>query len=462
MKEFLLTLDFDRLKNVRVKSGECISLLTSDSILVDSFFEWISGRTYHPGASVGFSSEGQKLTDLFQVKRFIRTLRFSGGSTGSEHFYYQQRYHATENDGIQTLREFIGQLKDDYLPESARPLWSDKLLEEKINMLSTGEFRKACLLRAVSEQPRVLFLDDPYTGMDYDSCRLFASVFEHFVTEGSAVVIFAPAISDSGLHTRVIDLNNGSYKEPSIGNYEISIPEPWQPVDFGAAIELKNINARYGDRDVLHNISWIVGLEEKWTLTGSNGAGKSTLLSFVYADNPQAYSNDIRLFGRQRGSGESIWEIKDRIGFYSSEFHRYFDKSRTADSAIDSIVFQNPYEKRILSLQELKFRGQLTELFELERFRGKYMHDLSVVNQKLVLLAGVILKNAPLLILDEPFQGFDEILVRKFVVFLERYVRGRTFIMVSHNYSEFPSCMQRHFRIENGTGKEIVLLPERD
>src|SRR5438552_12802374 len=69
------------------------------------------------------------------------------------------------------------------------------------------------------------------------------------------------------------------------------------------------------------------------SVLGPNGSGKTTLLSLLSGDHPQAYANDIRLFGRQRGTGESIWEIKRRVGLVSPELHLYFSESLTAAAA---------------------------------------------------------------------------------------------------------------------------------
>lgn len=79
-------------------------------------------------------------------------------------------------------------------------------------------------------------------------------------------------------------------------------------------VDLNKVSIRYGERTILKDLDWTVLCGEKWALSGDNGAGKSTLLSLVCADNPQSYACDISLFGRKRGSGESIWEIKNISG----------------------------------------------------------------------------------------------------------------------------------------------------
>ncbi|NIP24904.1 MAG: hypothetical protein GWO38_14085, partial [Phycisphaerae bacterium] len=50
-----------------------------------------------------------------------------------------------------------------------------------------------------------------------------------------------------------------------------------------------------------------------------SAAGKSTVLALIHGDNLQAYANDIYLFGQKRGAGQSIWDIKEKIGYISSD-----------------------------------------------------------------------------------------------------------------------------------------------
>ena len=108
----------------------------------------------------------------------------------------------------------------------------------------------------------------------------------------------------------------------------IDLPSDGNNYDSEEVVKLNKVSIRYGDRTILKELDWTVRRGEKWALSGENGAGKSTLLSLVCADNPQSYACDISLFGRKRGTGESIWEIKKHIGYVSPEMHRaYLKKS---------------------------------------------------------------------------------------------------------------------------------------
>ena len=99
---------------------------------------------------------------------------------------------------------------------------------------------------------------------------------------------------------------------------------------------MTNVHIQYGEKVILDKINWHIVPGERWALLGPNGAGKSTLLSLINGDNPQAYANDIILFDKKRGTGESIWDIKSKIGFVSPELHQYFPTDNSCLQVIES------------------------------------------------------------------------------------------------------------------------------
>jgi molybdate transport system ATP-binding protein len=459
MSSFLLGIDFFPLGRIDILENQCWYVNVSDNNFTDTFFDWLETKKYQRDASIKYSDDNVAASDLYAAGKYYKTLRFRFSEDESSRYYYQQRYHSTENEGVQTLKDYLGIIDDPYLRELAPRLGMDKLYDEKINMLSTGEFRKAVTLKASLSKPKVLFIDEPCTGLDATSCGLLNELFDHLVHNGTSVVIFSSSGLRPGFVTHVLETGNNRNKAAGFYSSDFDIPCPACDIDFDNAFNLENITASYNGRDVLHDVCWKVRRGQKWSLTGRNGAGKSTLLSFIYADNPQVYSNNVWLFDKKRGSGETIWEVKDRIGFYSSELHRYFNKMQTVESAINSIVYQNPYEKRVLTDGEENFKMQLTGYFGLDLKGHKLLYELPSTTQKLAILAAVLVKNAPLLILDEPFQGLSGKIAGKIVTLLERYVKDRTFIMVSHNRSDFPECVDNHFHMENGRGSEIGGYP---
>ena len=441
---------------MNISNGEGWLVKVNNSNRVSNFFDWLEGRRYFPGDTIEYEADPHKISGVSGVGRYAGILRFRLSEDEGSEFYYQQRFNSTENDKVQTVQEFIGPVKDPELTVLAGRLGTDKLMEEKINMLSTGEFRKAYTFKAALSHPAVMFLEEPFAGIDPESYEILCRLLGHLKTRGTSIVIFSSGNHKPDFIDHFIWDQKNENEDYLEALMEIKIPAPQIPGEFTKAFELSDLRAGYFGHEILHDINWTVNRNDQWKLTGPNGAGKSTLLSIVYADNPQAYSNSIYLFDKKRGSGESIWDIKDKIGYYSTELYRYFDKHQSVEEAIDSILFLNPYRKRILTKEEEIFSIQVLQYFGLYGSLNKKLYEQSPELQKLTLIAGVLIKNAPLLILDEPFQGFTDYMAGKARALVNKYARNRTFIMVSHNNSDFPECITRHFRLNDGEGSEAM------
>jgi molybdate transport system ATP-binding protein len=212
-----------------------------------------------------------------------------------------------------------------------------------------------------------------------------------------------------------------------------------------------NVTIRYGDKTILDHINWEVKKGERWSVSGPNGAGKSTLLSLITADNPQAYANELYLFDQRRGSGESIWDIKRRIGFVSPELHVYFDRGTSCFDVIASGLFDTIGLFRQLSSSQQEQVQAWIQLLQLQSLQRKPLFQLSLGQQRMVLLARALVKNPPLLILDEPCQGLDSAQINYFKQLINRLCAiGATLVYVSHNVNDILECITNIARLENG------------
>jgi len=441
--------------DITLNANQYLVIHTKDTQLINDFLLWVEGSKRFANDSVHFIKDGKVCTDFYELKKHLKVLRFQlkDKLIGD---YYQQRYHATENDDLISLGEFIGNVEDEFLKLMVFEFGLDKLMDEKLNMLSTGEFKKAMAIKMASENNKLLIIEEPGIGVDTESREHINKLFEHLAQKGTSVVVFTSTTKWPYQTEQLINLNEDTESEKVPSTDLIEIPQLKAQPTYEYLFELNNIVVRYHNRNVLSNVSWKVRPKEKWALSGKNGAGKSTLLSIIYADNPQSYSNDVYSFGFKRGSGQSIWDIKQQIGFYSSELHRYINKRQKVEDVIRNLVIQNPYKKRDMNDEELTFRRQLLHYFDLDDSLKLMFYELSTVRQKLIILCGVLVKNAPLLILDEPLQGFSDELVIKALQLLLKYTSSRTLIMVSHDKS-YPSNIQRFFHLENGEGSEVQI-----
>lgn len=213
-----------------------------------------------------------------------------------------------------------------------------------------------------------------------------------------------------------------------------------KPSKSPALAELKDVSINYWGKPVLRNVNWTVREGDHWLLLGPNGSGKTTLLSLLTGDNPKSFSQNITLFGRRRGTGETIFDIQAKIGHVSPELHYHFPAHRTAKDAILSGfggTFAPPerltpeQEKHYIALLEF-FKDVFPEELHSTRFR-----ELSTSHQRLVLLMRAFVKKPPLLILDEPYQGMDDAMVKRAREYLQSKIGPKQgVIMVTHFVSE--------------------------
>ncbi len=185
--------------------------------------------------------------------------------------------------------------------------------------------------------------------------KLLHRIIDSIVASGIAIILITPPQELPECITHVAVLENGQLvkagkskkrrsKTPAQlpacrQTLSISLRSSGDSNHFTTAVKMVNVTIQYGDKVILNNINWEVKKGECWSISGPNGAGKSTLLSLVTADNPQAYANELYLFDKRRGSGESIWDIKRRIGFVSPELHLYFDRGTSCFDVIASGLF---------------------------------------------------------------------------------------------------------------------------
>ena len=176
------------------------------------------------------------------------------------------------------------------------------------------------------------------------------------------------------------------------------------------------------------------------------------MLSLITADNPQAYANEIYLFDRRRGSGESIWEIKQKIGYLSPELQLYFDSYATVFMAIASGLFDTIGLFRQLTSSQEKLVLEWLEFIDCKKYSNRLLTSLPAGTQRLVLLARAMIKTPPLLVLDEPCQGLDVAQTAFTLNTIDRYCAHfeASLIFVSHYMQDFPGCITQFLKLEKG------------
>jgi molybdate transport system ATP-binding protein len=421
-----------------------------------TFLEIVEGKLMKTKGETLYNFAGTD-ADAGNVAGFIAAVYFNDPSIDYGNFYYQQRYNATETDSVVTVRNFLKPNADDSLPE-LEAFDIRRLLDMEIIKLSNGQFKKMLITKALMKKPRLLLLDNLYTGLDTQARDYITHTVNQITRLGTNVIaVIDRYIPDS--MTNVMEIENFSIKRTSTVKTYVPVHHrrrqalpalPPAPVaTFETAVKLEDVNIVYNNKPVVNQAKWTIMRGEKWALTGPNGAGKSMLLSLIFADNPQAYSNNITLFDRKRGTGESIWDIKDNIGFVSPEMHLYFNRNKTCREVALSGLSENPYRKITATDEVLRLTDNLFDYFAIARTCNDLFQHVSTGQQNIILLIRALIKNPSLLALDEPFQGIDLNSVELAKRLLDEYCKDRTLIFVSHQPDELPSCINKYFRIEN-------------
>jgi molybdate transport system ATP-binding protein len=172
----------------------------------------------------------------------------------------------------------------------------------------------------------------------------------------------------------------------------------------------------------------------------------------VCGDNPQAFANRISLFDRPRGSGESIWDIKKMIGFVSPELHHYFETGSRAGQVVASGLFDTIGLFRKPNPVQTDMVNRWMEATGIAHLAERPFANLSDGEQRLVLLTRALVKQPPMLVLDEPCQGLDEAETLRFNALVDRLCRrlGKTLLYVTHHPEDIPSCVTRRMTLSPG------------
>ncbi|MGO2512474.1 molybdate ABC transporter ATP-binding protein ModF [Marinomonas polaris] len=332
-----------------------------------------------------------------------------------------------------------------------------KLLDRAFRKLSTGETRKVMLIRALSSKPDLLILDEPFDGLDVDTLAMLQAHLTSIIETTPMIMVLNRfdempnfithiAYVDHGRLELTVDKSDKSafkelYQLLHLKTTDLSVPEadpanklpvldPSQPL-----VKLNQATIKYGDTIIVDKLDWTIEQGQHWQLSGPNGSGKTCVLSLITGDHPQCYTNDIFVFGFQRGNGESIWQIKQFIGYVSTALQWEYRVSTSCKNVIisgfyDSIgMYSKPTDN------QKKIADQWLDLLGMKDRADQPFNKLSYGDQRLLLIARAMVKHPPLLILDEPCLGLDDMNRQLVLALIEKICEGKetTVLYVNHH-----------------------------
>ncbi len=327
--------------------------------------------------------------------------------------------------------------------------------------------------------------DQPFLGLDVQSRAILHEKLEELKAAGKTIVLVGNKRDIPTCTDRLVEMSKGTIKQVTpyhdytqeaedpfakLNAQDLDLPLESDLQEYGNVVKLTDVNIKSLGEPLLSDINWTIRDHERWLLSGHNGSGKSTLLSMITGDNPQVYTNDVIMFGNKRGNGESVWEIKQKIGFVSPELHLYFMRQTkltghhfSMQHSLDCLsVVVSGFNEEIgfssaNSIHQTNMAKQWLEALNLSYLIKKQFAEISLGEQRMLLLVRALIKNPPLLILDEPCQGVDYEYTQRFTHLLDVIAEklNTTMIYVTHAADEVPSCITHKIELKNGKVKEI-------
>jgi len=333
------------------------------------------------------------------------------------------------------------------------------LLDRSFRALSTGETRKVLLIKAIAGQPELLILDEPFDGLDAATLTMLQQFLTTLSEQMTIVMVLnrCDEIPEFVTHLGYMQNARLAHVAPlsdeqaarellqllHIKTSNIEIPETDQKISAAQLnsaqplVELTDICVKYDQIKIIEDFNWRIVPGEHWQLSGPNGSGKTAVLSLITGDHPQCYSNDIFVFGFNRGNGESIWQIKQYIGYVSTALQWEYRVGTSLRNVIVSGFYDSIGLYTKATDQQKLIADQWLLLLGMHERADESFNKLSFGDQRLLLIARAMVKHPALLILDEPCLGLDEINRQLVLALIEKIcASGQSTVLYVNHHSE--------------------------
>lgn len=319
---------------------------------------------------------------------------------------------------------------------------------QSLQSMSSGERKVALLDYLISLNPEYLYIENFYENLDpKNRVKLENIIFEsskntkiiQLIHKEKELLSFIKSFSilENEITLKpylksVTDFFKGDGN--AFSKFTIPKTTTTYKYNFKTFVKLTDVSVSYLEKPVLNSISWEIKLGEFWHLIGANGSGKTTILSLITGDSSKAYGQNIVLFDKLKGTDKNVWEIKQKIGYFTPNITELFNRRHSVLHMIlsgfyDSIgLYVKPLEIHV------KLAHEWLELIQMTEFSKKTFATLSIAQQRMILIARAMVKHPPLLILDEPTSGLDNESAALIVALINKIAKETktTIIYVSH------------------------------
>lgn len=393
------------------------------------------------------------------------------------------RHYSGTVDQVLTPRELFGTGSPDYsrfLGHLCTLFELSPLMDRPFRILSAGEMRKCLIVRALLRSPDVLILDEPFDGLDQVSRNRLARQLDTLMKGGTQIILVThrseevPAATTHALTVKDLAVvRQGAVSEVLTAGHVNELYGTGKPPGHAGPpggvgstvssriritgkpgpplVVFRDVTLSSGGEDQLfRRFSWTVHAGEHWVVSGPNGSGKTTLVNLITGEDQRAYSINLHLFGRRRGSGESLWEIRRRLGVVTPRLQLTYSRDVSVLETVTSGFFDS------VGLYQRPTRHQTTQSEDaldqmgIGHLRDRRINRISYGQRRLVLIARALVKGPELLLLDEPCQGLDPANRSMIVEAIDRVCRDgvSTVVYITHHEDEIPRSISRRLRLE--------------
>jgi len=350
------------------------------------------------------------------------------------------------------------------------------LWDKPLMAVSTGEMSRILLARELIRRPKMMILDEPFEGLDARGRRELTAMLDQLAVSGLSMVLVVHRPEERlAATTHMLTLDDGGIASAGpiteladdfLCSWTASLPSKERPTpislpELGRAaskpgdeplIDMRDTTVRYGETVVLNRLTWTVRKGEHWAITGPNGAGKSTLLKLITGECLQVYANTIRLFGESRGTGQTLGEVRHRLGVVSHDLASGYQKRMPAMEVVCSGFFDSVGLYRWCDAGQRTIAAGWLDRLGISSLSPTPFDQLSQGQRQMILIARAMVKPPQLLILDEPCSGLDPENRKKVLELVEGIGAGggTGLLFVTHHETEIPACISHRLVLDGG------------
>ncbi len=383
----------------------------------------------------------------------------------------------------------------------------EKILDRGLRFMSTGEIRRTLLCRALLSGAKLIVLSDPFAGLDADSRKILLEFFTNIANRQISaensnfdmprIILSMERFSEIPESINmVLEMNDkkisfcGNRSEyeklreqrllhksmcreqeknaflaelEKIRENSRALTECINNVSLDESlISFENVNVEFDEHKVLVNLNWEIKKGVHWLIRGPNGSGKTTILELITGDNMQVFRENIKLFGKRRGSGESIWDIKKQLGIVSYRLH--VEYRMLGGTSLRDVIVSGFRDSIGLYGKASDYESSVANAWlKLAGFAGRENENFASVSygeQRAVLILRAAVKNPRVLILDEPCHGLDEDYRQKILDLLETIAQTgtTTLLHVTHDPLEVLPCEHHILELHPGENPMFRIL----